>query len=109
MTRAAPNPTPSTTDIAAGPLTFRLRAWGPPEAPPLLLVGHVSDGIDGLAAALAETTPARRVLVPDGIDAGDGRARAIAGPLANLVEALGRGRLDVVGVGSGGTVAACLG
>ncbi|MGH9349473.1 MAG: AMP-binding protein [Vicinamibacterales bacterium] len=49
------------------------------------------------------------MLVPDGIAAGDGRARAIAGRLANLVEALGRGRLDVVGVGSGGTVAACLG
>ncbi len=100
-------------DIVAGPLTFRLRAWGPPEAPPLLLLGHVPDvsfSLDGLAAALSATRPARRVLVPERIDVGsDGRFRALADGVAALIDALGCRRVDVVGVGFGGTVAVYLG
>ena len=79
----------------------------------MLLLGHVPDvsfSLDGLAGALAATMPARRVLVPERIDLGpDGRFRALAGDVATLIETLGCGRLDVVGVGFGGTVAVCLG
>jgi acyl-CoA synthetase (AMP-forming)/AMP-acid ligase II/predicted NAD/FAD-binding protein/thioesterase domain-containing protein/acyl carrier protein len=93
-------------------LNFRLRTWGPPEAPPLLLLGHVPDvcfSLDGLAAALSTAKVSRRVLVPERIDLGsDPSFQAIAGDMAKLVEALGCGRVDVVGVGFGGTVAVFL-
>lgn len=100
-------------ELVAGSLTFRLRTWGPPEASPLLLLGHVPDvffSLDGLAAALAEAKPARRVLAPERIDIGpDRHFRAIADDITKLIEALGCGRVDVAGVGFGGTVAVFLG
>src|SRR6266498_4177463 len=103
----------SAINVTAGTLTFRLRVWGPPDAPPLLLLGHVPDVpfiLDGLAAALAQTKTPCRVLVPERIDVGpDARFFAIADDLAQLIQALGAGRVDVVGVGFGGTVAVHLG
>jgi acyl-CoA synthetase (AMP-forming)/AMP-acid ligase II/predicted NAD/FAD-binding protein/thioesterase domain-containing protein/acyl carrier protein len=96
-------------EVAAEGLTFRLRAWGAPESPPLLLIGHVPDvsfSLDPLAAALSAMKPQRRVLVPDRIDLGaDRHFGAIAADLGRLIRALDCGRLDVVGVGFGGTVA----
>jgi acyl-CoA synthetase (AMP-forming)/AMP-acid ligase II/predicted NAD/FAD-binding protein/thioesterase domain-containing protein/acyl carrier protein len=99
-------------EFVAGNLTFRLRTWGPPEAPPLLLLGHVPDvsfSVEGFAAALSAAKPACRVLAPERIDLGPNpHFPAIAEDIAKLVEALGCGRVDVVGVGFGGTVAVFL-
>lgn len=100
-------------ELVAGSLNFRLRTWGPDKASPLLLLGHVPDvsfSLDGLASALAASKPARRVLAPERIDLGpDHHFRAIADDIVKLIEALGCGRLDVVGIGFGGTVAVFLG
>src|SRR5438105_4487002 len=113
MRQTAIRPPDSTPEIVFGNLTMRLRTWGPPEASPVLVLGHVPDvsfSLDGLAAALSAATPARRVLVPERIDVGtDGRFRAVADDVARLIEALDCGRIDVVGVGFGGTVAVGLG
>ena len=100
-------------ELVAGSLTFRLRTWGPDEASPLLLLGHVPDvsfSLDGLASALAISRPDRRVLSPERIDLGpDRHFQAIADDIAKLIEVLGCGRVDVLGVGFGGTVAVFLG
>lgn len=100
-------------EVEAGGVTFRLRCWGPTDAEPLLLLGHVPDvpfGLDPLAEALASASPPRRVLAPERIDLGpDGSFQAIASGVAKLVGALGRGRVEIVGVGFGGTVAVLLG
>src|SRR5689334_7470178 len=99
-------------ELVAGSLTFRLRTWGPPEAPPLLLLGHVPDvpfSLDGLASALAASNQARRVLAPERIDLGlDHQFQAIADDIAKLIEVLDCGRIDVLGVGFGGTIAVFL-
>jgi 1-acyl-sn-glycerol-3-phosphate acyltransferase len=111
--REASHSAASTIEVVAGSLTFRLRAWGPPDAPTVLLLGHVPDvpfSLDGLAAALSEAKAPRRVLVPERIDIGpDARFFAIADDLAKLVAALDCGRVEVVGAGFGGTVAVHLG
>lgn len=108
-----PAPKESLMDILAGDLTFRLRAWGLPDARPVLLLAHVPDvsfSLDALASALASTTPPHRVLVPESIDLGpDRHFGAIAGDIAKLIEALNCGRVDVIGIGFGGTVAIYLG
>ena len=100
-------------ELVAGSLTFRLRTWGPDEASPLLVLSHVPDvsfSIDGIASALAASRPPRRVLAPERIDLGADRAfPAIADNIAKLIEALGCGRIDVVGIGFGGSVAVFLG
>ena len=103
-------------EITAENLTFRLKSWGPPEAPPVLLLSHVPDvsfSLDRLAANLAASKPARRVLVPERIDVGpDPHFRAIADDIAKLLQSLPSEtrltRLDVVGIGFGGTVAVFL-
>lgn len=100
-------------EIVAGGLTFDLRSWGPPDGHPLFLLGHVPDvsfSLDSLATELAARNPACRVLAPERIDVGpDPGFRALAQDIAKLLEALDCGRLDVVGVGFGGTVAMWLG
>src|SRR6185436_13125895 len=104
-----PDPEESMMEVVAGGLTFRLRTWGSPASPPLLLIGHVPDvsfSLDGLATALLATRTKRRVLVPDRIDLGtDAHFGAIAADLGRMIRALDCGRLDMVGVGFGGTVA----
>jgi acyl-CoA synthetase (AMP-forming)/AMP-acid ligase II/predicted NAD/FAD-binding protein/thioesterase domain-containing protein/acyl carrier protein len=99
-------------ELLAGSLKFRLVTLGPPEAVPLLLLGHVPDpsfALDGLGRALAELQPARRIVIPERIDVGaDPHFHAIAGDIAKLIEALGCARVDIAGVGFGGTVAVLL-
>ncbi|HEY0728278.1 MAG TPA: alpha/beta hydrolase, partial [Pyrinomonadaceae bacterium] len=104
-----PKPEGSLTRVEAGGLTFGLSTWGPAEAPPLLMLGHAPDmpfSLEPLAASLASSTSPRRVLLPERIDLGpDRHFRAIANDIAKLIEALDCGRVDLVGIGFGGTVA----
>lgn len=104
-----PKPEESLTRVEVGDLTFRLRTWGPARAPAVLMLGHMPDvsfSLDPLAAALARSTSPRRILLPERIDLGpDPHFRAIASDIAKLIEALDCGRVDLVGVGFGGTVA----
>ncbi|HEX5890013.1 MAG TPA: alpha/beta fold hydrolase, partial [Pyrinomonadaceae bacterium] len=99
----------SLTRVEAGGLTFRLSTWGPPDAPAVLMLGHVPDmlfSLEPLAAALSQSTTPRRVLLPERIDLGpDRHFRAIANDIAKLIEALDCGRVDIAGIGFGGTVA----
>src|SRR5215813_4641852 len=95
-----PKPEESLTLVEAGGLTFRLRTWGPPTAPAVLMLGHVPDlpfGLDALAAAFAGSNSPRRILLPERIDLGpDPHFRAIANDVAKLVEALDCGRVDLI-------------
>lgn len=104
---------PQVIEVATGSLIFHLRTWGPADAPTLLLLGHVPDvsfGLDALAEALAQSKTPRRVLVPDRLDVGpDPRFFAIADDVAKLIQALGAGRVEIAGVGFGGTIAVHVG
>src|SRR5262247_543970 len=98
-----PKPEESLTAVEVGGLTFRLRTWGPADAPAVLMLGHVPDmpfSPGPLADALARGNSPRRVLLPEQIDLGpDAHFRAIANDVAKLIEALDCGRVDLVGIG----------
>ncbi|MFJ5032219.1 alpha/beta fold hydrolase [Streptomyces sp. NPDC088560] len=110
-------PTADLLTVEANGITLACRTWGPPEAPPLLLLHcRGADGADWtpVAERLAAPPAPRRVYAPD--LRGHGRSdwpgqytwEAMSDDVRALLAALGAGRADVVGHSLGGHVALLL-
>ncbi|MEV5439325.1 alpha/beta fold hydrolase [Streptomyces sp. NPDC052682] len=101
--------------VQAHGITLAYRVWGPPDAPPVLLLharGH--DGSDWAQTAPALAAGPRRVYAPDlrghgrSDWPGDYRYATMADDVHAFLTALGIDRADVVGHSLGGAVACLL-
>ncbi|XRQ05656.1 alpha/beta fold hydrolase [Actinomadura welshii] len=111
-TLETPGPTtPRDAHMTIGGRRFYVREWGPPDAPPAVLLHGIIGNSHEWDTVAARLSAGRRVIVPDQRGHGatdwadDYRAGAFTDDLAALTDALSLDAFDLIGHSLGGIVA----